>query len=223
MNKTLLKSGFLAAVCLWFITGCVSSPEVDPAQELIFSELATSKKADFNEQTRRVEYRDDKGTDAVTGLQYYVSRRIVMTKVDDPTIQRSVSSTGVGQINIGNVRNIFTIEDSTPGVVLPPENDNGKIHAYRDDSGRLVLEVAFEIENNHTINFVQDDTAPESLFHIVYTNPKEHEIQYGDVIYKVEWADLTEEEKEDADERTISQYSQDPFLLVEVHRNPQQR
>jgi hypothetical protein len=223
MNKNFLKFCFPGIAFLFFLTACASGPEVNPAQETIFSGLATSGNADLNSQTGRVEYRDDKGTDAVTGLQYYVSRRIVMTKVDDITKQSSVSRTGVGQINIGNVRNTFTIEDSTPGVVLAPEDDNGNIHAYRDDSGRLVLEVAFEIENNYTINFVQDDTNPQSFFHIVYTNPAEHEIQYGDIIYKVEWADLTDKERKKADEREISYYSQDPFLLIEIHFNREQQ
>jgi hypothetical protein len=225
MNKCFLRFVVFEVVFLFLLSACASGPgpEVNPAQELIFSELATSGNADLNSQTGQITYHDDKGTDAVTGLQYYVSRRIVMTKVDDPTKQSSVSKTGVGQINIGNTRNTFTIEDSTPGVVLPPEDDNGKIHAYRDDSGRLVLEVSFETENNYTINFVQDDINPQSYFHIVYTNPTEHEIQYGDVIYKVEWADLTDAERKKADMQKLTYYSQDPFLLIEIHINREQQ
>jgi hypothetical protein len=109
--------------------------------------------------------------DNFKNFQYYVSRDIVLTYVSSVA-----QSTAVGQVDIN--RDIIQILSSTPGVVLAVD---------RDRNGNTMLGVAFEIDNDSLLWFVQNPAKRGTYFYLAYTDEKMQEIDYGGYPYGVSY------------------------------------
>jgi hypothetical protein len=108
-------------------------------------------------------------------FQYYVSRDIVLTYVSS-----KAQSTAVGQIDIN--RDIIQILSSTPGVVLDVKTDI---------NGNNMLGVAFELNNDSLLWFVQNPAKAGTYFYLAYTDESTQEIEYGGYLYSVSYEQAT--------------------------------
>jgi hypothetical protein len=108
-------------------------------------------------------------------FQYYVSRDIVLTYVS-----AEAQSTAVGQIDIN--RDIIQILSSTPGIVLDVKTDA---------NGNNMLGVAFEVDNDSLLWFIQNPDKAGTYFYLVYTDEATQEIDYGGYLYSVSYEQAT--------------------------------
>jgi hypothetical protein len=117
------------------------------------------------------------GAGNVKDFQYYISRNIILTKSEDPTITNKVA--GSGQIEVTHTKQIIQIAGSTEGELLKTETD--------PQTGYTVYYIAFESENDNYLRFAQRGPGPEEKIYLLYDDLETSAINYGGIAYIVDW------------------------------------
>lgn len=113
----------------------------------------------------------------VDEFQYYVSRNIVLTKVQETDFEGGVHTKG--NLKVTKNRDVIQITSSTCGALL-------KTTVYSD--GTKAYNIAFEADNDNVLTFKQNQLGNEKRIYLQYDNVKSHEVLYGGEWYVVEWA-----------------------------------
>lgn len=113
----------------------------------------------------------------IKDFQYYISRNIILTKTSDPVITNKVAVTG--QIDVATTKDIVQIASSTGGELFKTEIDPA--------TGFTVYYVAFERENDNCLRFMQWAPGEEEKIYLVYDDVETYAIEYGGVVYVVDW------------------------------------
>jgi hypothetical protein len=149
---------------------------------LIVISMAMTGCASVVEMQKRITNQMPEREASITDYQYYVSRNIVLTlnpEYSDTKYNASTVSGGIAR----TFRQSIQISKSTPGVV--PETV--AVPYDTNEDGRLRIGVAFEVDDEVRLWFVQDDTNPSSKFHFDYDDDAGTVVQYGDAYYDVSW------------------------------------
>ena len=111
----------------------------------------------------------------IKNFQYYVSTNIVLSRTEDPDIIGKVSEKG--SIKITENKDIIQITTSTMGALLKTEEKDG----YK------IYHIAFEVDNDNCLRFKQMKPGDEQRIYIMYDDPEQHAVVYGNSVYIVEW------------------------------------
>ena len=115
----------------------------------------------------------------IENFQYYVSRNIVLTKMQETDVEGDVAVDG--KIELTYNKDYIQITSATEGVLLK---------TTIDDRGYKVYHVAFEATNDNCLRFVQKSAGSKEKIYLLYDDPLERTVEYGDDMYVVTWDGL---------------------------------
>lgn len=112
----------------------------------------------------------------ISDFQYYVSRNIVLTKVQAADVSGEVSSKG--NLKVTKNRDVIQVTSGTCGALLKTEIS---------DNGYKVYYIAFEADNDNCLKFIQNTAGDDKKIYLCYDRPHTHQVLYGGDLYHVEW------------------------------------
>lgn len=149
------------------------------------------------------------GNEQLTNFQYYISRDIVLNRVDHET------DGGIkgGEANITETvkKDKIRIKKSTPGVVIN--------YTYSTKLKTNILRIAFDDDDNRLLEFAHiNKTHPDTPYYLI-KDSKYQGILYGDAVYDYSFPENFSLLKKVGIKKTKNQYGDVPILLIKLKRS----
>jgi len=155
------------------------------------------------------------GSDQLANFQYYISRDIVLTRVEHEKDGNVIA--GEAKINETIKKDKVNIKKSTPGVVIN--------YRYVNSLKTYVLHVAFEDNDDQYLQFAHAKNAhPDAFYSLVNNHPQaQQRIFYGNTVYDYSCPEnfsfLKSFLKKVGIKKTENPYGETPILLIKLKRN----
>ena len=150
------------------------------------------------------------GTEQLANFQYYISRDIVLKKMDQETDGR-VQKGGAVEITYTTNKDEIDIRKSTPGVVIG--------YAYSPSLKTNILRVAFGDDDNCFLQFAHiNKTHPDTPYYLI----KDDEYQgiiYGDAVYDYSSPESFALLRKIGINKQKNPYGDTPILLIKLKRS----
>ena len=150
------------------------------------------------------------GTEQLANFQYYISRDIVLKKMDQETDGR-VQKGGAAEITYTTKKDEIDIRKSTPGVVIG--------YAYSPSLKTNILRVAFGDDDNCFLQFAHiNKTHPDTPYYLI----KDDEYQgiiYGDAVYDYSSPESFALLRKIGINKQKNPYGDTPILLIKLKRS----
>ncbi|MCM1300722.1 MAG: hypothetical protein NC250_00025 [Alistipes senegalensis] len=152
------------------------------------------------------------GSEQLTNFQYYISRDIVLTRVEHE--KDGNVTAGEAKINETIKKDKVNIKKSTPGVVLNSW--------YYDNLKSHVLYVAFEDDDSQFLQFAHVKNANPNAYYSLMNSihlQSQQRIMYGDTEYSYSFPENSSILKKVGIKKTKNPYGETPILLIKLKKS----
>lgn len=150
------------------------------------------------------------GSEQLAKFQYYISRDIVLTRVEHEKDGNVIA--GEAKINETIKKDKINIKKSTPGIVIHD--------VYSANSKTNVLYAVFEDDDTKFLRFAHLKNAhPDSPYELISRYAKSRRIEYGDALYDYSFPENFSILKKVGIKKTKNSYGETPILLIKLKKN----